>query len=224
MNRITIAPVIWLVLICSSCGVSDSTWENVRKDLASIKQRDRQYRDQMDSVGKREGWQSSSIKDLWDKQRVLDSSNLKEVDKILTRYGYPPATKVGDLSQVPFTVIQHADDSTRATYFEMILGAGLNGDLRMRDVAQYQDKILLIEKKPQEYGTQIWIDFKTDAHGARYDSVFLWPVRDRTHVNDKRLAIGLDSLETTLRRYGINPSVGYMIKKSAQPTSSSSPR
>lgn len=204
-----------LILLCTACNVSDSTWESVRKELAEIKQKDQQYRGQMDSIAKLEGWQSQAVAILWEKQKVIDSANLAAVDRIITRYGYPPKAKVGDLSVVPFSVIQHADDSTLSTYYELILGAGKDGDLRMRDVAQYQDHVLLTEKQPQEYGTQIWIEFKKDANGASYDSVFLWPVRDREHVNEKRLAIGLDSLEAHLRRYGIKPSEEYLIRRSS---------
>lgn len=207
--------VFALMLLCTACSVSDSTWEDVRKELAEIQQKDQQYRGQMDSIARLEGWQSKSVAMLWDKQKALDSANLAAVDRIITRYGYPPKSKVGDLAVVPFSVIQHADDSTLSTYYELIVGAGKDGDLRMRDVAQYQDHVLLTERQPQEYGTQIWIEFKKDASGASYDSVYLWPVRDREHVNEKRLAVGLDSLETHLRRYGIKPSEEYLIRRSS---------
>lgn len=214
-SQVAVAMILW----CSACGVSDSTWEVVREELGAIEKKDLQYRGQMDSIGKVEGWQSKSIEALWEKQRILDSANLAAIDRILTRYGYPPKAKVGDLASVPFVVIQHANDSAMATYYELILGAGRDGDLRMHEVAQYQDHVLLTEHQPQEYGTQIWIEFKQDASGDRYDSIYLWPVRDRAHVNEKRLAVGLDSLESHLRRYGINPAEGYLIRKSSMSTS-----
>ncbi len=204
-----------LAVAVSSCGISDSQWEKARVQLAEIKKSDQRYRPQMDSVGRVEGWGSKSVEALWEKQKALDSANLVAIDRLISQYGYPSKLKVGDMVEVPFLVIQHADDSAMATFYEVVIGAGKNGDLRMRDVAQFQDHVLMVNKQPQEYGTQIWIDFKEyKATGERYDSVFLWPVRDRTQLNEKRLSVGLDSLESHLRRYGIDPAKGYLLRRS----------
>lgn len=206
---------IFLAVTVSSCGISDSQWDKVRVQLAEIKQNDQRYRPQMDSVGRVEGWGSKTVEALWEKQKVLDSTNLVAIDRMISTYGYPPKLKVGDMVDVPFLIIQHATDSAMATFYEVIIGAGKNGDLRMKDVAQFQDHVLMINKQPQEYGTQIWIDFKEDkSTGEQYDSVYLWPVRDHTQLNEKRLSVGLDSLESHLRRYGIDPAKRYLLRKS----------
>ncbi len=205
---------ILLSLAASSCGISDSQWEKVRLQLEGIKKSDQQYRPQMDSIGKIEGWDSKAVEALWEKQKDLDSVNLISIDQIISKFGYPPKSKVGALTEVPLAILQHANDSTMGTYYEVIIGAGKNGDLRMRDVAQYQDHVLMMKRQPQEYGTQIWIDFKEDiATGKRYDSLYLWPVRDMDHINERRFSVGLDSLQSHLRRYSIDPTKGYLIRR-----------
>lgn len=205
---------ILLAVAVSSCGISDSQWDKVRAHLSEIKKNDQRYRPQMDSIGRVEGWGSKAVEALWEKQKALDSANLVAIDGMISKYGYPPKLKVRDMVDVPFLVIQHANDSAMATFYEVIIGAGKNGDLRMNDVAQFQDHVLMVNKQPQEYGTQIWIDFKEHkTTGERYDSVYLWPVRDHTKLNAKRLSVGLDSLESHLGRYGIDPAKGYLIRR-----------
>lgn len=204
-----------LLLLFACQGVSDTTWKRVSTELGDIQEKDKRYRIPMDSIARKEGWKSKIVEELWKNQRILDSANLVAVDRLLSRYGYPPAAKVGPLSQVPFDVIRHADDSIQANYGEIIMGAGKNGDLRMSEVAPFYDQVLMMERVPQEYGTQVWIEYKQNSKtGERYDSVYLWPVRDLPNVNAKRLAAGLDSLSAHLRRFGIDPSKGYLIRKS----------
>ncbi len=204
------------LLFLGACGPSDATWEKVRLELADIREKDHRYRDQMDSVGRTQGWDSEALRSLWIKQHALDSENLVNVDRILTRCGYPPQAKVGELVDVPFEVIRHADDSTMSTYYEVIVGASREGGLNTREVAQYQDNVLMIQRFPQEYGTQIWVEFvKNPKTGTSYDSVFLWPIRNPESVDARRHSVGLDSLANHLRRLGIDPAKGYVIRKNS---------
>lgn len=198
-----------------ACSVSEKTWEKVKGDLTVIRERDQKYRLKMDSVGRVLGWRSEAVGQLWEKQRILDSINLVEVDKVISKYGYPSRANVGELCTVPFEVIRHAPDSVMADYLQLIVGAGKNGDLRMDQVATFEDRVLIALRQPQEYGTQIWIDYKQNPKtGERYDSVYLWPVRDPGRLNSKRISVGLDSISTHLGRFGIDPVKGYLLKKS----------
>lgn len=169
----------------------------------------------MDSIGRLHGWESEAVANLYKQQQKLDSQNLRSIERIIDRYGYPPATRVGELALVPFEVIQHSGDSVMTNYLEIILGAGERGDIPMRQVAVYHDRILLIQRQPQEYGTQIWIEFiENPKTGQRYDSVYLWPVRNYATVDQRRFRVGLDSMTAQLRRYNIDPKKGYVLKKS----------
>jgi hypothetical protein len=207
-------PLTFLFIWLSGCTISDKTWSEVKDRLKVIQEKDRQYRSKMDSVGKAVGWQSEAIAKLWEKQRVLDSANLAEIDNIITMYGYPSKAHVGEFCTVPFEVIRHAEDTVMASYLQIIVGAGKNGDIRMDQVASFEDRVLVAQRQPQEYGTQIWIDFKEDARTKeRYDSVYLWPVRDPGRVDSKRASVGLDSLSKQLNRFGIDPARGYLLRK-----------
>ncbi|MDZ4715689.1 MAG: DUF6624 domain-containing protein [Cytophagales bacterium] len=206
--------VLLLSILGVSCTVSESEWSDVRSQLTEIKKREYLHRREMDSIGKVQGWQSREIERLWGRQKALDSINLAEVNEILDTYGFPSRDKVGDLAETIFLVLQHSSDM--GAYYEMIVGAGKNGDLAMKDVAPYQDRVLLARRVPQEYGTQVWIDYKVDTKTAeRYDSLYVWEIRDRKNVNVRRLNAGLDSLETSMRRFDIDPAVGYVLRKNS---------
>lgn len=204
--------VCFVTLFTFSCQVSEGEWSDVKEQLTDVKHKEQKYRSVMDSVGQTEGWQSKQIEILWAQQKVLDSLNLMLVNRVIDRFGFPSKDKIGDLTETIFTVLQN--DKNMADYYELIVGAGKKGDLKMIDVAPYQDRVLLARRVPQEYGTQVWIDYKTDPKtGERYDSLYLWEVRDPAHVNERRLAAGLDSLETALRRFNIDPKTGYLIRR-----------
>lgn len=203
-----------LIILALGCVQPDKAWQGAREKLELIRERDQRYRKQMDSIGRIEGWQSEAIARLYDEQRKLDSVNLADVEALIDQFGYPSKDRVGDLAIVPFDVIQHSGDSVMINYLEVILGAAANGDLPWSQVAVFHDRILIAQRQPQEFGTQIWIEFIEDKKtGQRYDSVYLWPVRNYATVDERRREAGLDSLATHLRRYNIDPARGYLVKK-----------
>lgn len=213
------AAAILIHLLASCAGVSDAAWEKVKAELATLRDQDQRYRMMMDSIARQESWQSKAVEELWEKQRVLDSINLAAIDQLISRYGYPPASRVGELSRVPLDVIRHADEGVRADYVDLIIGAAKNGDLLMREAAAFQDEVLMNQRVPQEYGTQVWIESKENAKtGERYDSLFLWPIRDPANIDARRLSIGLDSLSHHLRRFGMEPGKNYVIRSYGTPS------
>ncbi|MBL7852727.1 MAG: hypothetical protein JNN04_17615 [Cyclobacteriaceae bacterium] len=207
--------VLLAMVILMACGTSLTSQDELKSALTGVREQHQLYRLQMDSVAKIEGWQSPTIQRLYEGQRKLDSVNLAEVEEIIDRYGYPRKDLVGELARVPFEVIRHSGDSVMINYSEIILDAGINGDLPMDQVASFYDQILVAQRQPQEYGTQVWIDFiENKKTGVRYDSLYLWPVRNYTSVDARRISAGLDSLANHLRRYNIDPAKGYVLKKS----------
>lgn len=206
--------ILGLMLLAQACHKPDD-WTNLKTELLEIKEQDQRYRRQMDSLSRLVGWQSEAVEQLYDKQRLLDSANLQAIERIIDQFGYPSKDQVGELSIVPFEVIQHSSDSIMINHLELILGAGANGDIPMQQVAIFHDRMLLAQRQPQQYGTQIWIEFiENQKTGERYDSIYLWPVRNIATVEQRRHAVGLDSIAVQLRRFNIDPKKGYILKKS----------
>ena len=216
MNRTIF--ILLLTAFGCSLSISENEWANLRIKLERIRQDDQLHRTVMDSLGKANGWRSKEIDELWRKQEILDSINQLEIRKIVEKFGFPPKEKVGEEVETVLLVLQHSPDSVKAEYCDLVVGAGKKGDLSMMTVAFYQDHVLMTREQPQEYGSQVWVDYKVDPKtGQQYDSLFLWTIRDPQNVNKRRIKAGLDSIETYLRHLDIDPAKGYALRKSKNP-------
>ncbi len=177
----------------------------LQEELDSIYHLDQKYRTQMDSVFRAFGKDSEEMKSLLKSQNEIDSSNSLRILEIIDKLGeYPGASLFKSPgNQAAFFVIQHSHDSVKEKYYKMIVNAGISGELDKRSVAMFQDRVMLSRGEPQVYGTQIIIDRKTDSTGLSYDSTYLWPLKDTTNINKKRLLVGLGPLEEYLKQWGI---------------------
>jgi hypothetical protein len=124
-----------------------------------------------------------------------DSSDLRRVEALIQRYGYPGKTLVGTpTNEAAFYVLQH---STRIPqYLPLIKRAADQGELPFRLYAMMLDRQLMNEGKPQIYGTQ----------GRAYNGQpsFIWPIEDPAHVNERRKKAGFDlSVEDNAKRLDI---------------------
>lgn len=77
--------------------------------------------------------------------------------------------------------------------------------------ALLQDRMLMHEEKPQIYDTQL----KSDATGA----LALWPIEEEAHVDQRRAAMGLPSMEAYLKLFNLE----YTFKPAFIPDPSSEP-
>ena len=128
--------------------------------------------------------------DLYKKQEMLDTSNLKIVKNILDDLGYPGKDLVGEPTNlVAYDVIKHNPEQI-AYYLPMIKKAALDGQLPFTLAATMEDRYLMNQGKEQIYGTQAQI---TAANG-----IFIWPVQDPENVNKRRKEAGFT---TTIEEY-----------------------
>ena len=122
--------------------------------------------------------------DLWKKQRLLDTSNLKVVKNILDNYGYPGKSIVGEPTNlIALDVIEH-NPIHIDQYIDLFKEAAAKGELPMTRVAALEDKYLMQQHKEQIYGTQAQI---TAANGF-----FIWPIKEPEGVNRRRADAGFD--------------------------------
>ena len=120
--------------------------------------------------------------DLWKKQRMIDTSNLKVIKSILDNYGYPGKSLVGEPTNlIALEVIKHNPIQIEQ-YLDLFKKAAAQGELPMTEVAALEDKYLMQQHKEQIYGTQAQI---TAANGF-----FIWPIKDPESVNTRRKEAG----------------------------------
>ena len=122
--------------------------------------------------------------DLWKKQRMLDTSNLKIVKRILDTQGYPGKSVVGEPSNlIALELIEHNPIQIEQ-YIDLFKKAAAAGEIPKTRVAVLEDKYLMMQDKEQLYGSQAQI---TAANGF-----FIWPIKDVEMVNERRKAAGFE--------------------------------
>lgn len=163
----------------------------LKRELDSIAVLDQRYRKLMmvedpkerATLGKEMGLEPADYEgNLWDRQIVLDTSNLRRIEYILQNSGYPGKSRVGEpTNTAAWYVIQHNPERI-PTYLDMMKEAGRNGEIPFRLVAMMEDRYLMNEGKPQVYGTQ----------GMTYGDApsFIWPIQNPESVNKRREEAG----------------------------------
>lgn len=122
--------------------------------------------------------------DLSEVQAELDSTNMVYVEHIFQTSGYPGKSMVGEPTNlVAWQILQQNPDKI-GEYIDLIKKAGAEGELPMVQVATMEDQYLMIQNKPQIYGTQGMI--KNDGEA------YIWPIEDPENVNKRREEAGFD--------------------------------
>jgi len=134
-----------------------------------------------------------------------DSINQEKIIEIISEYGYPGKSLVGEPSnETAWYVIQHSQYIEN--YFPFIKKAGEDGELPIRLVAMMEDRLLMNKGEEQLYGTQCYgqeiIDKNT---GEKKWIYFIWPIKEPEKVNSRRKALGFDTtVEENAKRLGVN--------------------
>jgi hypothetical protein len=120
---------------------------------------------------------------------------------IIAEHGWPGRSLVGEDGMIAaWFIAQHAisDPPFQRRVLELLKAAQTKGDVSPQSVALLEDRICAFEGRPQTYGTQ----FETDEHGRWRPS----PIRDPEHVNERRLAIGMNTIEERTRELNADQS------------------
>lgn len=131
-----------------------------------------------------------------------DSINIKKIDKIISKYGYPGKSLVGEPENTSaFYVIQHSNKIKN--YFPLIKKAGKKNELPKTLVAMMEDRLLVQQGKEQIYGTQ----------GSGFNTKNGWtmiihPIKNPEKVNKLRKKVGFtETVEENAKRLGIDYKV-----------------
>lgn len=113
-----------------------------------------------------------------------DEKNQKVVFNLLDKHGW-----LDGLSDVAnsaiWLVIQHSDASSIERYISIVQSVADRGDISIKDLKTMEDRLLVYNKKPQQYGTQTKQIEQT---------IFFYPIADFSGVDSRRASIGLDCL------------------------------
>ncbi|MFY9270118.1 MAG: DUF6624 domain-containing protein [Candidatus Manganitrophaceae bacterium] len=123
------------------------------------------------------------------RMEAVHKSNAAHLTRIIEQHGWPGKSLVGeDGAEAAWLIVQHSigNPAFMRRCLSLLQQAGKKGDAPLWHAAMLEDRIRMYEGKPQIYGSQ----FQPDENGlAPYQ------IENPGGVNDRRRAVGLNSLE-----------------------------
>jgi hypothetical protein len=171
-------------------------FKKLTEQLDSIYLNDQKYRSMLKTIEERYGCESIEVQNHWKTIYFNDSLNLEKVTQILDKYGWLGSDKVGKVgNQALFLVIQHSNKIIMEKYMPMMKEAAKKDNAPPQSVAMLQDRIEMLNGRPQIYGTQIqFINGKN----------VLYKVIDEKNLNKRRADVGLGPIEDYLKHWNID--------------------
>ena len=130
----------------------------------------------------------------WETVASVDAGNLVWLKEVVAEVGWPGRSAVGeDGAHAAWLLAQHADSDPafQRKCLDLVTHAAACGEASSVELAYLTDRVLLAEGKAQEYGTQF-----TGRQGR-------WVprrLRDPDNVDERRAAMGLDTLADNMAR------------------------
>ncbi len=187
-------PILFIAITVSAQSKLDA--ELVKK-LEEIQRSDQENREKLIDILEKEGKDSKKFKELNKKIKVIDSSNMVQVAKILDERGWLGEDVVGQQGNVTlFLVVQHANLETQKKYLPMLRDAVEKGNAKPSFLAMLEDRVAMLDGKKQIYGSQIQTNEKTGA-------LYVHPIADPDNVDERRAKVGLGKLSDYLAMFGL---------------------
>lgn len=200
------------LIICNAQKYSEQEISDLKTELKQILESDQELRELFDTetldIRKEEIYKKYNItkeqfeRENWMIVQKYDSINIKKIDKIIAKYGYPGKSLVGEPENTSaWYVIQHSNKIEN--YFPLIKKAGKKNELPKTLVAMMEDRLLVQQDKEQIYGTQ----------GSGFNTKNGWtmvihPIKNPEKVNKLRRKMGFtQTVEENAKRLGIDYKV-----------------
>jgi len=197
-----------LLFLCLPAQALTPTQESVplnkdlRHELIEMEKQDQLHREEMVKLmeklsGPDKQATTAKYVEVVKKQDAIDQVNIKRLEEIVARYGWPTISLVGKEANIAaFLILQHAELSFQKKYFPLLKEAASMNEARPADVAMLEDRILMREGKKQIYGSQIRTNEVTN-------QLELYPIEDEENVDARRASVGLPPLAEYLKHFGL---------------------
>jgi hypothetical protein len=161
--------------------------EDLRRELLAMREEDLRVRDEV--------IQGSSVYGGYDpRMEEVHKRHVTRLKAIIAELGWPGRSQVGEDGMIAaWFIAQHAisDPPFQRRVLELLKAAHAKGEASPQALALLEDRICAFEGRPQTYGTQ----FEPDEQGRYRPS----PIADPEHVNERRLSIGMNTIEERTR-------------------------
>jgi hypothetical protein len=215
---------ILTVLVFGISQAQNTIDENLKKELDEIYKSDQILREYIDSetaesrklqILNETGYSKEDFANgnVYMIMNNRDSINLIRIEEIITKYGYPGKTMVGEpTNEAAWYVIQHSKKII--DYFLLIQDAGASNEIPFTKVAMMHDRLLMQQGKEQLYGTQGAGNYRLNSvTGQKVFWSYIWPILNPNGVNEMRKEAGFNTtVEENAKRMGIDYKV-YTIEE-----------
>ena len=175
--------------------------------LDTIYQEDQKYRQQVEEIEEKYGWESDEMKAHWEIINEKDAINLIKIKKILDERGWLGTDVIGDQgNSTLFLVIQHSDLETQEKYLPMMREAVKKENAQASSLALLEDRVALRKGEKQIYGSQVGRDQETDEY-------YVLPLIDPDNVDKRRAEVGLGTIQDYISNWGMMWDVKEYKKK-----------
>ena len=128
---------------------------------------------------------------------AIEHQILNKSISIIENCGMPTLNEVNEHQMMGlWLVFQHTHHNIRKKYFPLFVESAEKGDLKMSQIALMEDRILMMEGKPQTYGSQVQAGCTTDWE--------LYNLANPETVDKRRLKMGMKPLKEYLLDFGID--------------------
>lgn len=161
--------------------------EALRQELLAMRVEDLRVRDEVIKG-------ASSFGGYDPRMEQVHKQNAARLKEIIAEHGWPGRSLVGEDGAIAaWFIAQHSigDPPFQRRALELLREAHKKGEVSPRAIAFLEDRICTYEGRPQIYGTQ----FEPDEHGMPQPC----PITDPEHVNERRLALGMNTIEERTR-------------------------
>ena len=176
MKGLTITFVFFLLVSIANAQELNTA---LREELLAMEKADQEARKKCAN-----GTADEQINCLEKIDQTIDTSNTKRLEEIFKKYGFPTVKLVGqDGFQAFLLLLQHStSDSLREKSLKPIEKAFKRGEISPLDYANFTDRLLLNQGKPQIYGS----GFET-----KDGKLVMSKIKDIKNLDERRRKIGL---------------------------------
>jgi hypothetical protein len=163
--------------------------EQLRQDLLTMVADDLSLREALVSDG-------SLFEGYHPRMQQMHSRNAERLLGIIQLKGWPGHSRVGeDGAEAAWMIVQHAiaEPELQRQALTLIKEAAQRGEAQLWQVAMLEDRIRMLEGRPQLYGTQL--DWDGNGEMSPYPEI-----EDVEEVDERRRGVGLGPLQEDIMR------------------------
>ncbi|QLG45896.1 DUF6624 domain-containing protein [Costertonia aggregata] len=201
----TILITIVLSINFSVSGQSQKELDSLKVKLETIFMKDQTFRRIYTEAENKLGKDSDAYEYFWQVVEAQDKVLEKEVIKIIDKFGWLGISEVGRLANTTlWSVLQHGSIASKKKYAPLLKASVLKKESQPSHYARLVDRMLINSDKPQIYGTQI--DYSSS------EAPTFFPIEKPEYINQRRKEIGLDGIENSVGKNGIEWNIAQKEK------------